>query len=67
MGEKPLYEFKKRGPSHQHNWIDCIRTGKTPNAPAELGFKSLLPSHMANLAYRTGKKIAWDAKAQKVV
>ena len=36
-------------------------------APVELGFKSLLPSHMANLAYRAGRKIVWDAKAQKVI
>ncbi|GMU22549.1 MAG: dehydrogenase [Phycisphaerae bacterium] len=65
--QKTVAEFGPEGGAHQHNWIECIRTGNTPNAPVELGFKSLLPSLMANLAYRKGTKITWDAQAQKVV
>ncbi|MHC4441657.1 MAG: Gfo/Idh/MocA family protein [Planctomycetota bacterium] len=65
--KKPLHEFKHRVYQHQHNWIDCIRTGKTPNAPVELGFSSLLPSFLANIAYREGKKVGWDSATQKPV
>ncbi len=64
--KKPIHEFPPEGVKHQHNWIDCIRTGKTPNAPVELGFSSLLPSHLANLAYRRGTKLTWDPVAKKV-
>jgi len=62
----PMVYMRHRGVAHQHNWIDCIRTGKTPNAPVELGFSSLLPSHMANIAYRKGTKVTWDPAAKKI-
>ncbi len=65
--DKPIMEFPAENASHQHNWLACIRTGDKPNAPVELGHSSLLPSHMANLAYRNGKKVIWDAATQKVV
>ncbi len=63
--EKPLAEFKAENQVHQHNWIDCIRSGKQPNAPVELGVRSLLPLHLANMAYRQGRRITWDADARK--
>ncbi len=65
--DKPIHEFPHEGVSHPRNWVDCMRTGKKPNAPVELGFSSLLPSHMGNIAYRTGQKVAWDPQAKKVV
>ncbi len=62
---KPLEHWPNQFVAHQHNWIDCIRSGKRPNAPVELGVSSLLPSHMSNLAYRTGKRITWDPASRK--
>lgn len=62
--DKPVAQFKPEGPAHQHNWLECIRTGRTPNAPVELGLSSLVPSLMANLAYRKGTKVTWDAETQ---
>jgi predicted dehydrogenase len=68
---KPYYEHPKKiaqfppeGPKHQHNWLECIRTGKTPNAPVELGLSSLVPSLIGNLAYRKGTKVTWDPETQ---
>jgi len=61
---KVIAEFAPEGPVHQHNWIECIRTGKTPNAPVELGLSSLVPSLIANLAYRKGTKVTWDPETQ---
>jgi predicted dehydrogenase len=63
--DKPSATIPAEDRSHPHNWLDCIRSGKEPNAPAELGLRSLLPLHLANMAYREGKKITWDAEAQK--
>ncbi|MBP7933154.1 MAG: Gfo/Idh/MocA family oxidoreductase [Phycisphaerae bacterium] len=57
---KPQIHIPAAGIEHQHNWIDCLRAGAKPNAPVQLGVSSLLPSHLANLAYRRGKKITWD-------
>ncbi len=65
--QKPAVEFGPEGPKHQHNWLECIRTGKTPNAPVELGFSSLVPSLVANIAYRKGAKVTWDAEKREAV
>lgn len=65
--DKPLQRWPRKGVAHQHNWIDAIRSGERPNAPVELGHSSLLPSHLANLAYRKGTKVRWDPATQKAV
>src|SRR5579863_9927987 len=49
---------------HMTNWIDCVRSRKTPNAPAEIGHRSAVAVHMANLAYRRKQRITLaEAKA----
>ena len=63
--DKPVLQIPAENGNHHVNWLDSIRTGQTPNAPVELGFTSLLPSHLANLAYKTGRKITWDAANRK--
>jgi predicted dehydrogenase len=40
---------------HQQNFIDCIRTRKTPNSNLEQANKSANLVHLANLSYRVGK------------
>jgi len=50
--------------NHMANWIDCMRTRKTPNAPVEVGYRSAVAAHMANLAYRQKRRITLEeAKA----
>jgi hypothetical protein len=46
------------------NWIDCVRTRKIPNAPVEIGYRSALAAHMANLSYRHKRRLTFEeAKA----
>ncbi|MGA8866532.1 MAG: Gfo/Idh/MocA family oxidoreductase [Candidatus Sulfotelmatobacter sp.] len=45
---------------HMTNWIDCVRSRKTPNAPAEVGYRSAVAVHMANLAYRRKERITLE-------
>ena len=45
---------------HMKNWIDCIRSRGTPNAPVELGYRSALAVHMANLSYRHKKRMTLE-------
>ena len=53
-----------RGVNHMANWIDCMRTRKTPNAPVELGYRSAVAAHMANISYRQRRRITLEeAKA----
>jgi predicted dehydrogenase len=55
---------KSKDQDHMANWIDCVRTRKTPNASAEMGYQSAVAVHMANLAYRRQQRITLeDAKA----
>jgi predicted dehydrogenase len=47
--------------NHMANWIDCIRSRNTPNAPVEIGYRSAIAAHMANLAYRRRERITLEA------
>jgi predicted dehydrogenase len=49
---------------HMRNWIECIRSRATPNAPVELGHRSAIAVHMANLSYRHQRRLTLEeAKA----
>ena len=53
-----------RDQNHLANWIDCIRSRKMPNAPVEIGYRSAVAAHMANLAYRRKQRVTLEmAKA----
>ena len=55
---------KTKDQNHMANWIDCIRNRKTPNASVEIGYRSAVAAHMANLAYREKKRVTLEmAKA----
>jgi predicted dehydrogenase len=42
---------------HLGNFLDCVRSRKEPNAPVELGYRTAVAAHMANLAYRQKERI----------
>jgi predicted dehydrogenase len=46
---------------HLTNWIECIRSRKTPTAPAEAGVSAAAAAHLGNQAYRSGRVVAWKA------
>jgi len=46
--------------NHMANWIDSIRTRKTPNAPVELGYRSAIAAHIANIAYRQKQRVTLE-------
>jgi predicted dehydrogenase len=52
---------ESQGQDHMANWIDCVRSRKIPNAPPEIGYRSALACHMANLSYRRKERIALEA------
>lgn len=66
---KPVQEWKvvNETPLHVRNWVECVKTGDEPNSPVELGHRVILAAHLANLSYRTGKKIFWDADRKEVI
>jgi len=48
---------------HMANWIDCVRTRKTPNARVEIGYRSAIAAHMANIAYRQKQRVTREMAA----
>ena len=50
---------------HLANWLDCIRTRQTPNAPVEAGIAAASAAHMANIALQKGGVAAWNTVMPK--
>lgn len=51
-------------PIHMANFLDCVRTRKTPNAPPEVAHLSCALTHLGNVAHRTGRVLTFDPKAE---
>jgi predicted dehydrogenase len=52
---------------HLQNFLDCVRSGKRPNADIEEGVKSTLLCHLGNIAYRTSRTIKFDPNTHQIV
>ena len=61
--------FTSNSPDQNHmaNWIECIRSRKTPNASVELGYRTAVAAHMANLAYRSKQRVALETARNMAV
>jgi predicted dehydrogenase len=51
---------------HVQNFLDCVRTRNTPTAPMRLAFQAALVVQMANLSLKSGRRMRWNAAANKV-
>jgi len=52
---------------HLQNFLDCIRSGKLPNADIAEGHKSTMLCHLGNIAWRTGRTLNIDSKTGHIV
>lgn len=52
---------------HVRNWMECVRSRKTPNAPVEAGYSHSIATIMTNAAMHTGAKVTFDEKTQEVM
>jgi predicted dehydrogenase len=53
--------------SHHGEWIECCKTAKAPSANFDYAGRLTEANHLANVAYRVGKKIEWDAENLRVI
>lgn len=53
--------------AHMRNWMECVRSRKTPNAPVEAGYYHSIANIMTNAAVRTGAKATFDERTQEVM
>lgn len=48
---------------HLTNWVECVRSRKKPNAPAEAGVGAAAAAHLANLSLRRGQIAQWESSS----
>ncbi|MCZ6772478.1 MAG: Gfo/Idh/MocA family oxidoreductase [Proteobacteria bacterium] len=52
---------------HMGNFIDCVKTRKTPICPVGVGHRSASISHLGVIAVRLGRKLSWDPAKERFV
>ena len=60
-GRDPMTSF------HMRNWMECVRSRKTPNAPIQAGYDHSIALCMNIAAIQTGLKVTFDDKTQQVM
>ena len=50
--------------NHMANFVDCVRSRREPNAPVEIGYRSAVAAHLANLSYRQKQRVTLEAAKQ---
>ncbi|MBE7179999.1 MAG: Gfo/Idh/MocA family oxidoreductase [Terriglobus roseus] len=53
--------------ANMRNWMECVRSRKTPNASIEAGYSHSVALCMCIAAMQTGAKVTFDDKTQQVV
>ncbi|MDQ3673085.1 MAG: Gfo/Idh/MocA family oxidoreductase, partial [Gemmatimonadota bacterium] len=54
------------GEGHVRNWIECVRSRATPNAPVEVGFSHSLAGILCFQALESGRRQIYDPKKMQV-
>lgn len=71
-GAKPMIEPKKADgqildADHARNFLDCVKSRKTPSCDVEFGHRCTSAALIAGIAHRTRSFLTWDAKAEAFV
>ena len=53
--------------ANMRNWMECVRSRKTPNAPIEAGYNHSIALCMNIAAIHTGQKVTFDDNTQQVM
>ena len=53
--------------ANMRNWMECVRSRKTPNASIEAGYSHSIALCMNIAAIQTGEKVTFDDKTQQVM
>ena len=54
-----FYDLPEGEVLHLANWVECVRSRKRPNCPAEAGVSAASAAHLGNLALRSGQTANW--------
>ncbi|MGH9769800.1 MAG: Gfo/Idh/MocA family protein [Blastocatellia bacterium] len=56
----------RQGDAHIRNFLDCVKSRQTPISDIEIGHRSTTTCLLGNVALRSGRRIPWNAKTEKV-
>jgi hypothetical protein len=48
------------GNNHHANWLECIRTRKSPSADEEIGHRAAALWHLMSISFQLGRSLKWD-------
>jgi predicted dehydrogenase len=52
---------------HMQDWLECMRTRKTPLGDVEIGHRSVTVCHLANITRRLGRKLTWNPETERFI
>ena len=53
--------------AHVKDFLDAIDSRKRTASDVEIGHNSMIACHLANIAFRTGRRVQWDAAREQIV
>jgi predicted dehydrogenase len=53
--------------AHVQNFLDSMDSRQPPRSDVEIGHNSMIACHLANIAFRTGRRVAWDVDKEQVI
>jgi hypothetical protein len=62
LPDRPVVEH-----GHLANWLDCMRSRQTPNAPIQAGFAHAVTCCLGREAERTGRKMRYDPATRRII
>jgi len=63
-GKKAVEEVSR--PDHFLDWLQCMRTRRTPNASIDAGYQHAVAVIMAMMSYDTGLRMIYDAEKREI-
>jgi hypothetical protein len=52
---------------HMEEWLECMRSRKTPSADVEIGHRSISLCQLVNIMRQINRKLRWDPEAERFV
>jgi hypothetical protein len=75
---KPVDELKQNplpadawrvrpNPDHMGDFFQCVKTRREPASPVWIQHRTITACHLTNISLRLGRKLKWDAQAERIV
>jgi predicted dehydrogenase len=52
---------------HVLNFLDCLKSRQRPNSDLETTHRSTSAAHLANIAFKLGRKLRWDGQREQFI